>query len=383
MKALITSSQILCEVRAGVGIITLNAERSLNALTLQMFKDLQMTFGAWATDENVRCIFLRGAGDKAFCAGGDVKQMAMDIIELKKQAPNTVAPDLPPQGFIVDYFKYEYRCDYTIHKFEKPIVVWADGICMGGGIGLENGASHRIVTERSKFAMPEIAIGLYPDVGGTWFLNKMPGSFGLIAGMTGLRMNAADCLYLGLADFYIPSELESAVLQSLVEIDWSNDNEANFDKVDKALVKFDTSEDLGMSPAEAHVDWASKFDDVQSASRFREILMTHANDDEWISEAFRNFEYGSPSSAHVIFEQLRRGKTYSLEQVFESELNLSVRATMHPDYAEGVRALLIDKDGKPNWSPAKFEDVTKEWVDSYFVQLKETDPVGWLNGISH
>jgi enoyl-CoA hydratase/carnithine racemase len=373
------SSEIVCETKAGVGIITLNAERTLNALTLQMFKELQTAFETWAKDESVRCIFLRGAGDKAFCAGGDVKQMAKEIISLNKQAPNTVTPDSQPQSFVVDYFKHEYKCDYTIHKYEKPIIVWADGIVMGGGVGLASGASHRIVTERSKFAMPEIAIGLYPDVGGTWFLNKMPGSFGIIAGMTGLRMNAADCLYLGLADFYISSELQQTALDALIDSKWSDDDEANFDKVDSVLSKFDSSEDLEMSPTEAHVDWASKFDDVQTASRFREILMSHAQVDDWINAAFRNFESGSPSSAHVIFEQLQRGKTYSLEQVFESELNLSVRATMHPDFAEGVRALLIEKDNKPKWSPASFEEVTKEWVESYFVQLDATKPAGWLS----
>lgn len=371
-------TELICEIKNGVGIITLNAEKRLNALSLQMFKELQQTFDSWANDKNVSCIFLRGAGNKAFCAGGDVKQMAQEIIQANRQTPNAVSPDSKPPAPIIEYFKREYKTDYTIHVYEKPVVVWANGIVMGGGIGLANGASHRIVTEQSKFAMPEIAIGLYPDVGATWFLNKMPGSFGLFAGMTGLRMNAADCLYLGLADYYFNRDLEHTVIETLQQIDWSTSNEENFEKVDLALNKLDTSEDLSMSPAEAHVDFVSLFDKIENAIQFRELLNSHADKDDWIRAAAQNFKYGSPSSAHVIFKQLKRGKEFSLEQVFESELSLSAHSAVHPDFAEGVRALLIDKDNKPNWRPATHEEVSDEWIAGYFTKLDESEFAGWL-----
>ena len=183
--------------------IQLNAERSLNALTLDMIDLIQPKLDAWKEDDSVVCVLFDSAGEKAFCAGGDV-------VNLYKSMVGEGDPNFP-----TDFFTREYILDHTIHTYPKPIICWGNGIVMGGGMGLMNGCSHRVVTEKTHMAMPEVTIGLYPDVGGSWFLNHMPGRTGLFLGLTGNRMNAADALFLGLADRFIASELRGQVVEKL------------------------------------------------------------------------------------------------------------------------------------------------------------------------
>lgn len=352
------------EIKNKIGIITLNSEQTLNALSLPMIEELQAILEDWKTSEEMACIFIQGAGEKAFCAGGDVRRLHDAIMEQRK----VDAAKVPQDCF--DFFSKEYQVDYAIHTYPKPVIVWGSGIVMGGGIGLMVGASHRIVTEKSKLAMPEITIGLYPDVGGTWFLNKMPSAYGLYLGLTGARLDGADCKFLGLADYYMETSSKESVLNALEKADWEGDRYAI---VSDLLKYISESVVIPESQAAAHASFIQKFEGITTLKEFREILTASPEKDEWINAGIKSFEAGSPSSAHVIFRQLNQGKNLNLQEVFRSELNLSCQCCIHPDFAEGVRALLVDKDQSPKWYPATLEEVTGEWIDSYFVQLKAED----------
>jgi enoyl-CoA hydratase/carnithine racemase len=354
---------IVCEEKSGLGSITLSSEKTLNSLTVPMIDELHAVLKQWKEDENIACVFLQGAGEKAFCAGGDVRRLYDAIVEQRQKDPKKLPQDC------LEFFTREYQLDYEIHQYPKPIVVWADGIVMGGGIGLESGASHRIVTEKSKLAMPEITIGLYPDVGGTWFLNNMPRGFGIYLGLTGTRLNAADCLYLNLADHFIPSTLKPEVITRLQEASWENDNDSDAGTVTDILNSISSGHQMPVPLAQPHQSFVAKFHEISSVNAFRELLLNHPEKDEWITAGVKSFESGSPSSAHIIFEQLQRGRNLSLEEVFQSELNLSAQCTLHPDFAEGVRALLVDKDQAPKWQPATLAEITNSWVESYFMPL--------------
>lgn len=357
---------ISTEVRENLGILTLNSERTLNALSKEMFEELLDALHIWKADENIACIFLQGAGERAFCAGGDVRKLH-DII-VGKSTQNE-----PPAQGCIDFFVYEYQADYLVHCYPKPIVAWLDRIVMGGGIGISNGASHRIATERSLFAMPEIAIGLYPDVGASWFLNRMPAGFGAFIGLTGARLNGADAKYLGLATHCIDSGLKGAILEELAKQKWSTDTEQNRRLVSALLEQKESASGTKLkSVAAEHANIVSDFAGVNSPLHFAEQLEVAAvaSKSAWLSDCNREFQSGSPSSAHVILEQLNRAKSMSLPDVFRSELNLSVQSCLHhPDFVEGVRALLVDKDKAPKWQPAKLTEVDRSWVDSYFEPL--------------
>ncbi len=352
---------ILTEIKNKVGIITLNSEKTLNSLSLEMIKELKTVLEDWKESDEVACLFLQGAGEKAFCAGGDVRKL-YDAIMAQREVD---AAEVPQDCF--DFFSKEYQVDYAIHTYPKPVIVWGHGIVMGGGIGLMVGASHRIVTERSKLAMPEITIGLYPDVGGTWFLNKMPSAYGMYLGLTGARLDGADCEYLGLADYYIESSSKEAILSALQQADWSR---ASYKTVSHILEEVSKNISIPESQAALHESFIRQFEEVSSVEEFRKILLSHHEQDEWISNGIKSFEAGSPSSAHIIFRQLKEGENLSLEEVFQSELNLSCQCCIHPDFAEGVRALLVDKDMSPKWHPATLDEITKEWIDSYFRELR-------------
>jgi enoyl-CoA hydratase/carnithine racemase len=350
-------SLLLTEIKNKTGIITLNAEKTLNALSLPMIKELADVLEEWKTSEDIACIFIQGAGEKALCAGGDVRQL-YDAIMVQRTVDST---QIPQDCF--DFFSLEYKVDYTIHTYPKPIIVWGHGIVMGGGIGIMAGASHRIVTEKSKLAMPEITIGLYPDVGGTWFLNKTPSAYGIYLGLTGARLDGADCKFLGLADYYVSSSSKEMILNALEQANWQEHAHKTVTQILEDISKEISTPE---SQAAAHRAFIQQFEKADTLEQFRDILTNYSEKDDWINTGIKSFEAGSPSSAHIIFRQLQQGKNLSLEEVFRSELNLSCQCCVHPDFAEGVRALLVDKDLSPKWHPATLNDITGEWIDSYF-----------------
>lgn len=337
-----------------VAVATLNAEKSLNSLTGVMIEILDEKLEEWEHDDSIAAVMLKGAGEKAFCAGGDIRALYDEMI---KHEPGTPVPRAN------EFFEKEYALDFQIHTYRKPIINLGHGIIMGGGLGLHAGASHRIVSERSTIAMPEITIGLYPEVGASWFLNRMPGRAGLFLGLTGTRMKAADALYAGLADFFIPRERHSEIEDKLKEMQWSDDSSENSILLNKCLRKMqaasraDYEEQISYSELRNHFDFIQDVTAVDSVLEFKNRLDELQVEDKWVAHAQKTFAAGSPTSAGVIFHQLEHTKHFSLRECFDFEYKLSCKFAMHPDFREGIRALIVDKDNNPKWSPASIMEL--------------------------
>ena len=343
------------------GHATLNAPASLNALSLEMIDRLAPQVERWSSDPGIVGIVLDGAGEKAFCAGGEVAALTRAI----KDAPPGQVP-----SEATDFFEREYRLDYRLHTFNKPVLCWGHGFVMGGGIGLMAGASHRVVTERSRLAMPEISIGLYPDVGGSWFLNRMPGRTGLFLALTGAPINAADACFAGLADVVIAQADKPRVLAALAGAEWlgKSGTEADAVQLSRMLATFALGvESQPASPLRGHFDLIGSLignDSLAGIDARLRAAVTHT--DPWIAAAAKSYALGSPTSAAITHEVLRRAKYLSLAQIFRLEFQLSVGCCAHHDFVEGVRALLIDKDRKPRWQPTTLAEVTREFVEAHF-----------------
>ena len=237
---------------------------------------------------------------------------------------------------------------------------------MGGGIGLMSGASHRVVTETTLMAMPEITIGLFPDVGGSYFLNQMPGATGLFLALTGLRLNAGDALFVGLADFFVENKNKNIFFEKLLKGSGKNyllEQESQRKKwLENSPVKKNQNVIKGLVQGKS----------LREIYKGFEALKT---DDPWLRAGQKTFLSGSPTSAALIFEQLRRGRELSLREVFQMELVLAVQCSRHHDFAEGVRALLVDKDQKPQWKPSTIEGVTGPWVEKHFSPPWKVNPL--------
>lgn len=338
-----------------VAVATLNSERSLNSLSLEMIQILLPALQRWAEDERVVAVFLQGAGEKAFCAGGDVRRICLAVRENGIEAP-----------YAQSFFTEEYKLDYLIHVYPKPIIVWGQGIVMGGGVGLMSGASHRVVTETSRLAMPEITIGLYPDVGGSYFLPRVKGRLGLFIGMTGVHLNAADALYIGLADLALPATARESVIARLCAETWANDSKAREEQV-TVLLQGEGTPALPPSELrqrEALLNARAGSDDLATLYA---ALTAPSPDDAWLDRTAKTLAKGSPTSAALIHRQWQRGGKMSLADVFREELILSTQCARHPDFIEGVRALLVDKDNAPKWQPASLAEVGEEWIAGHYV----------------
>ncbi|NVK01927.1 MAG: enoyl-CoA hydratase/isomerase family protein [Oceanospirillaceae bacterium] len=346
--------------------IQLNAERSLNALSLEMIELIEPWLLAVQSDPRVVAVILTSAGEKAFCAGGDVVNLYHAI----------AAGDGASVG--TDYFTREYRLDYLIHTYSKPIICWGSGIVMGGGMGLMNGCSHRVVTQTSHLAMPEVTIGLYPDVGGSWFLNRMPGRTGLFLGLTGNPIYAADALFLGLADRFVDADKYGQLVESLQHTDWSADADLAVRRVLRQLEQQSEAVRRMHAPIQAHYDFIQRITDQDSIADLLSAMAKLQSDDPWIQRSKRAITQGSPLSVHLIVEQLKRTRHLSLSEVFAAELVLSTQCCMHTEFAEGVRALLVDKDGKPDWMFKSVESVDPKVVEQFFTSPWEHNPLTTL-----
>lgn len=337
-----------------VAIATLNAEKSLNSLSLPMVDLLGPQLAQWENDASIACVVLRGQGAKAFCAGGDVVQLYQSAC-----AQDDVA---------AQFFEREYRLDHQIHVYKKPLIVWGNGIVMGGGLGLMSGASHRVVTESSRIAMPEVTIGLYPDVGGTWFLNRTPGRTGLFLALTGASINAADALFIGLADRFIAHEKYAAVLEALAATQWSADDGKHAGQVSHALRDSERAslELLPASPVRAHFDLINRLCDGDDIDAIVANITALQSDDKWLQKAAKTLATGCPTTIHLVDQQFKRGRNLSLREAFQLELILSINCMRFGNFREGVRALLIDKDNQPKFDPATLAAVKPDFIAAHF-----------------
>jgi len=343
--------------------MTLNSPESLNALNLDMIHLITSKLDELRCDKRVVAIVLDGAGDKAFCAGGDIVRLYSAISEVIDQ------------DYIERWFLAEYTLDYSLYSYPKPIICLGDGIVMGGGLGIMNGCSHRVVTESSSLAMPEVSIALYPDVGASWFLNQMPEGIGLFIGLTACRLNAADALLLRLADQFIDSSLCNRVIPELCRVRWDG---CAHQVVTSTLNELGASAGSSRLPESMIKRYYDDIVDVSCFDRLADIVRAIAErdvDHSWWRRAQDTLERGSPLATAIIYQQLSLSREYTLKQAFESEMILTTRCCQRPELVEGIRALLIDKDKKPNWMFSQLDDVDSVYVDTFFQSPWKVNPL--------
>jgi len=367
------ASVLFAELAAGdrrLGRVTLNVAATLNSLTLDMVDMLQAQLDTWRDDEQIAAVFIDGAGDKAFCAGGDVQALHQ----------SAVATPGGPCEYAENFFTREYRMNYTLHTYPKPIICWGHGIVMGGGLGVMAGCSHRIVTEKTRIAMPEVTIALFPDVGGSWFLNHMPGKCGQFLALTGASINAADAIYTGIAGRFIASEHKAAVIEQLLLQSWSADARANHALVKHTLRPF-SEQSVSQCPGgqvEPHLGTINTLCDGDDIHEIIDNIVGQQTQDPWLSKARDSLAHGSSLAALWIFRQLWETRHASLREVFQSEIQLATNIVRHPEFAEGVRALLIDKDRNPQWQYKTSREVPAEQLDAFFTAPWEHNPLADL-----
>lgn len=351
---------VLLETRGPLGLVTLNRPKALNALDLGMIRAMYPRLLAWAREPGIRAVVIRGAGGRAFCAGGDVRAVAASL-----DVP------VPPGGERLSeaFFRAEYALNHLIHHLGKPYIALVDGICMGGGLGLSVHGSHRVVTERLVLAMPETAIGLFPDVGGGWFLPRFPGEAGTYLGLTGARCNAADALWLGYATQFVESSRLDALVEALASADW--DSGSPDAVASRVLSGFHSSP--GESPLRAR---QGDIDRCFSSDRVEDILASlDAEGSEWARETRSTLARMSPTSLKVTLRQLRVCRPLPYDSVVTVEYRLSQHLTARPDFREGIRAVLVDKDQKPRWRPSSLSDVSESEVAACFAPLGDGELV--------
>ena len=364
---------VLFEERAAgngmrVGIATLNSPRTLNGLSLEMARLLDARIAQWAGEEGIALVVLQGAGEKAFCAGGDLLALHRSM---RAHAARDRWPDDPfgdPRGnaYAEAFFETEYRLDYRIHTYPKPLLCWGHGIVMGGGIGLMSGASHRIVSERSKLAFPEVAVGLFPDVGGSWLLPKVPGRAGLFLALTGAPLNAGDAIHSGLADHFVPEARRATVLEAIEGATWSGD--ASADRATLTALIGQWALPAAGGPLQRHSERIDAFCDGKELNAILDRIDGLAGEEDvWLQAAAMTLAKGSPGSARLGFELQRHGASMSLADVFRLEYTVALHCAAHGDFAEGIRALLVDKDRNPHWNPATRTRASKAWADHFLV----------------
>jgi 3-hydroxyisobutyryl-CoA hydrolase len=359
VRTLSTSSEtdevILTETN-NAKVITLNRPKALNALNLAMIRAMHPQLKLWNDKDKTSLILVKGNGGKAFCAGGDVVAVTKSYKE--------------KTSLHKDFFREEYQLNYLIGTLEVPYISLLDGITMGGGCGLSINGKFRVATERTLLAMPETALGLFPDVGGTHFLNRLNDNLGMFLALTGYRLKGADVYHSGLATHYISStklpELEEELLQLPLMLNNGKEKVAEilskYQDNKSSLPQFSLSEQLPT------IRKCFAADTVEGI--FDSLRQTHS---DFTSKQLNDLSKMSPTSLKVTFQQIKNGRQLKFADVFPVEYRLTQRFCQDYDFHEGCRAILVDKDRNPKWKPSKLEEVTKEKVDSYFAPLPSNE----------
>jgi enoyl-CoA hydratase/carnithine racemase len=342
--------EILSEIRNHVALITLNRPEALNALSLDMIVELRTLLRGYAADPHIHAVLIQGAGDKAFCAGGDIRALYQSF-----KASGSLHRE---------FFLREYPLDYLLYAYPKPYVVVMDGITMGGGMGIAQGSTLRIVGERTRIAMPEVAIGFFPDVGASYFLSRLPGALGVYLALTGIQIRGVDALYCQLADVYLPPPAIESLTGDLTSLNWSEDPRADLRRFIHARAA------LGL-PAPSLSLLRPGIDAHFSQPTVPAILgsleaETRPEYADWARQSAKLMRSRSPTMLCVTLRQLQRGKELSLAACFRMELAMAQQTFLQGDFVEGVRALIIDKDNAPQWKPGRIEEVTDAMIDAFF-----------------
>jgi enoyl-CoA hydratase len=350
-----TAPEILAETANGLGILTLNRPQALNALNLAMIEAMDAHLAAFAADPAVRAVLVTAVGERAFCAGGDVRALYYDGVKTGRK--------IGPDSLGVQFFGREYRLNRRIARFPKPTIALMDGITMGGGLGLSAHGRFRVATERTVAAMPEMAIGLFPDVGATHFLNRAPGALGLFLALTGHRVTGADLLLTGLATHMVAASAKPELIAALGRIDWeAGPPEALIDAILHPFLA--GPGDTPLKENQGLIDRCFGLDSVEAIA-----AAVAAETAPLAVQAAKALAAGSPTSLKLAHRQLTEGRYLSLEEALKVEFRLAVHCLAGHDFAEGVRAVLVDKDHAPVWDPPVLEAVTTAMVDAHFAPL--------------
>lgn len=350
------TDEILFEHQGGLGLITLNRPKALNTLSLAMYRRFAPQLVAWAADPSIFAVVVQGAGDRAFCAGGDVRA-------IYDARASTTGPD----DYKADFFREEYQLIRHVHRFPKPYLALIDGITMGGGAGIAVNGAYRIATERTLFAMPEVHLGLFPDVGASRFLNLCPGRAGVFLALTGKRIGAADAIYCGFATHYVPHTALAGVIAALGRLNWRSDGAHQ--QIDEVLGDVTAAPGApSLQPLQPALDRC-----FAGASVAEMILALSRETAEWARDALTAIARASPTSLKITLRQLLLGVGMTVEAALQLEYRMTQHCMAQHDFFEGIRALLVDKDGTPRWQPAALAEVSAAMVDSYFIGLGERE----------
>ncbi len=338
----VQEGEVIVRRERALARITLNRPKALNALTLDMGVTITKLLRAWAADPAVGAVMLDGAGERAFCAGGDIRAL-YDAAKAK---------DPLPERFWSD----EYHLDVLIARYPKPVIAVMDGLVMGGGVGLSAHAAHRVVTERSAVAMPEVGIGFFPDVGAAFLLARSPGYVGTYLMLTGERIGAADAIYCGLADISVASQRLAELPAALADCRTADDVRAR-------LEAMSVSPPPGKLPAaQPWIDGCYAADTVEDI-----IARLAASDVEDARAALATMLTKSPTSLKIALRNIRSALSFAkVEQSFQQDYRIALACIAGHDFIEGIRATIVDKDRKPAWRPDAIEGVTADIVDRHF-----------------
>lgn len=350
-----------------IGLLTLNSPGTLNALTESMVREAQTALDQWANDDRICLVVLQGSGERAFCAGGNIRQL---------HSAMTGNGDAEAPG---RFFRTEYRLDYDLHRFPKPVIGIAHGVVMGGGMGLLAGCRYRLVTPDITMAMPEISIGLFPDVGASWFLNRLPGRIGLFMGLTGARLNVTDAIRIGLADMVLLPEDRAPLLEQLQQQRWTGEAAADDNRLFRLLNQMHSPDyrALETSHLAQHEQQIARLSAGDDLPTIVDQLLSADISSPWWRACMDNLRTGCPVTAWLVWTQLKKAQQMSLKDVFRMELAMAEECVRRPDLPEGIRARLVDKDHNPTWSYASVSDVPEDVVDAHFLPEwdDETDPM--------
>jgi len=354
------TDDILFAREGGVGTVLLNRPQALNAFTLGMYRRFDPALRAWAKDQEIHAVLIEGAGDRAFCAGGDVRAVY--------KAGKGISGD---PSFTSVFFAEEYRIIRRIHHYKKPYIAILDGITMGGGAGVSVNGVYRVATEKTMFAMPETGIGLFPDVGATRFLNLCPGHIGRYLGLTGARLGAADALYCGFATYFVPRERVPELRAALTGIAWDAGREKA--QVEAVLARFNA--DPGPPPLgvrRAAIDRCFGHDRIET---ILDALAAETGDPLWAAETRATLLTKSPTSLRITLRQLVLGQAFDLEDALRLEYRMTQHVMAAHDFYEGVRAALVDKDQKPRWRPGSLAEIDEAAAEAYLAPLGDGELV--------
>lgn len=372
---LVLAKEILCQDGVSrIGIMTLNSERTMNAVDLEMVNLIDEILVRWQADDSIVAMVMHGAGDKAFCAGGDIRKLYSSM-----QAEGD-----EHLKYGDAFFNGEYSKNYRVHRFGKPLIAWGHGFVMGGGLGLFIGANHKIGTETLKLAWPEIRIGLFPDVAGSYYLSRLPFPVGHWMALTGSQMNAADCKHLGLVNYCLPNAELDNLITELCQQPWQENKAMNNQFVRTLLNTLETRSDE-VFPSSNLADSLTAIESVFEGTdsefavsladnkrilvKILDQMQALKSDNAWFNQGREHFLSGCPATAHIIMQQLHLGKNMTLKEVVMWELIVALQSLRHPDFAEGIRAMVVDKDYSPNWQHRSVADVPIAWVEGLFQPL--------------